>query len=650
MKKILRIDLDYNWVLTRIDDAKYPIEVLKDKFLKGKISKISESYLHLTLSVEENDYEKTKNKISSFFAYKYGKNNVYALRFSDSEPSEADKKAADKSASDVEEIVSLDDTLELVNVLVGAREYKSLIKELVSIAPEIQKNGAQDVFMSQSYLFSIGDGCGLSTYLSILARIVNGLSLAKIAAETPVLEVSLEMSDKPKEDLATASEALTKFEDDDARVVCFDISKWIDKTDSEDFKNFMKNAQKASKKHVVVFRVPFVEKDVLNKVETSLKDISYIKTLAFPPFDATETKEIAKHDFEKYGMNVSSGAWEYIFKRIAQEKSDGKFYGLNTIKKIVKEIVYNKYVSVANGAKNTALISVNDAKKVCADSSDDSEGMAQLDKLVGCEKIKAQIQEIIAQIELSKAENGPDRPCLHLRFVGSPGTGKTTVARILGKILKEKGVLRIGNLYEYKGRDLCGQYIGETAPKTSGMCRDAYGSVLFIDEAYTLYRGDGNTRDYGVEAIDTLISEMENHKNDLVVIMAGYTDDMEMLMEANRGLKSRMPYTIEFPNFTRTQLFEIYKSMASNKFKVASDLYPVVEEYFSKLSDEVIGSKKFSNARFVRNLFERTWAKAAMRSQLEGQNSVTLCACDFNNAASEKDFAFKTEKKIKLGF
>ncbi len=656
MKKTLRIELDYKWVLTRIDDAKYPVEVLKDRFVKGKIEKISESYLHLTLSVDENDYEKTKNKISSFFAQKYGKSNLSALSFSDCEPNTDDEsgksqgKAHSDNSGNTQDPRTIDDTLELVNTLVGAQEFKSLIKELVAIAPEVVKNNAQDVFMSQSYLFSVGDGCGLTTYLEILALAINDLSLAKMTPIAPVKEYKIKMTDKPKDDLNEASDVIGKIENDEASVICFDISKWIDKTDSEDFKKLLKDVQKASENHVIVFRVPFVDKDVLSRVENSLKDVAYIKTLSFPPFDRAETKEIAKRDFEKYDMKMSDNAWEYFFKRIAKEKSDGKFYGLNTIKKVVKESVYKKYVAVANGAKNATLIGTNDAKKICGTLADESEGMAQLDQLVGCEKIKARIEEIIAQIRLSKAENGPDRPCLHMRFVGNPGTGKTTVARILGKILKEKGVLRIGNLYEYKGRDFCGQYIGETAPKTSGMCRDAYGSVLFIDEAYSLYRGDDNMRDYGVEAIDTLISEMENHKDDLVVIMAGYTDDMEKLMDANRGLKSRMPYTIEFPNFTREQLFEIYKSMSAKKFKVADDLYPVVQKYFDNLSDDVLNSKKFSNARFVRNLFERTWAKAAMRSQLEGQKTVTLCAIDFNNAASEKDFAFQIEKKIKLGF
>ena len=237
-----------------------------------------------------------------------------------------------------------------------------------------------------------------------------------------------------------------------------------------------------------------------------------------------------------------------------------------------------------------------------------------------------------------------------MRFVGNPGTGKTTVARIIGKILKERGVLRIGNFYEYAGRDFCGRYVGETAPKTASICRDAYGSVLFIDEAYSLYRGDDNSRDYGREALDTLIAEMENHRNDFVVIMAGYTDDMDKLMGGNMGLASRMPYTIEFPNFTREQLYEIFESMVKARFKYDKQLLNVAHEYFNNLPDEIIQAKEFSNARFVRNLFERTWAKAAMRCQLNGRQNIVLTKEDFEHASSDKEFAVKATKKTRIGF
>lgn len=655
MKKVLCIELSYTWVLTRIDDSKYPIETIKEKLLRGnKYNVVSESYVHLTLETNESDIEKIKARVTSIFTQKYGKENLDALSFSDRDKFADDESTDISEDEDVdveeEESAPLGDVLERIETLVGAKEFKDFVKEIVKLAPEIKKKHSQDVFMSQSYLFSIGDGGGLTTYLESFATLIDVLGLASMSALSPVAEIKLDLTGKPVDDLSPVYEILSNGDAELVRVLCIDISKWIDKTDTEVFKKLLKDLQKASDKFIFAFRVPFVDKDVLGRVATSLNDLMSVRVLSIPPFDNVQTKEIARRDLQNYGLEMSVAAWQCFFERIAEEKRDGKFYGLNTIKKVVKELVYKKQVALSNGAKDATIIGVKDARKICSYKDDKGEGMAQLDKLVGCEQIKRQIEEILAQIELAKTQNGLEKPCLHMRFVGSPGTGKTTVARILGKILKEKEVLRIGNLYEYKGRDFCGQYIGETAPKTSGMCRDAYGSVLFIDEAYSLYRGDDNSRDYGIEAIDTLISEMENHKDDLVVIMAGYTDDMEKLMDGNRGLKSRMPYTIEFPNFTREQLFEIYKSMASGKFKTADDLYPTVKTYFEGLSDEVLNSKNFSNARFVRNLFERTWAKAAMRCQLEGQKSVALCASDFTNAASEKDFAFQIEKKIKLGF
>ena len=147
-----------------------------------------------------------------------------------------------------------------------------------------------------------------------------------------------------------------------------------------------------------------------------------------------------------------------------------------------------------------------------------------------------------------------------------------------------------------------------------------------------------------------LIAEMENHRSDLVVIMAGYTDEMQTLMRGNAGLASRMPYILEFPNFTREELYQIFLSMTSSKFKAEKETLECAKAYFESIPDSVLQSKEFSNARFVRNLYERTWAKAVMRCQLEKKKNITLTKDDFERSVADKEFKFNEKKKNRLGF
>ncbi|MCR4587288.1 MAG: AAA family ATPase, partial [Lachnospiraceae bacterium] len=276
--------------------------------------------------------------------------------------------------------------------------------------------------------------------------------------------------------------------------------------------------------------------------------------------------------------------------------------------------------------------------------------------MIGIEGVKEKIEEIVASIEMQKkmAEEKGDiatHSCIHMRFVGNPGTGKTTVARIIGRMLKEKGLLRIGNFYEVGRKDLCGRYVGETAPKTAAVCRNAYGSVLFIDEAYSLYRGNADRYDYGREAIDTLIAEMENHKDDMVVIMAGYPDDINTLMEANQGLEGRMPYLLEFPSYNEEELYQIFMKFVGDT-KVNEDFGPAVRKFIDSVDKERREAKDFSNGRFVRNLYDRIWAKAAMRCRIDGEKEIILSANDVERATTEKEFAdlMSAKKTSTFGF
>jgi len=229
-----------------------------------------------------------------------------------------------------------------------------------------------------------------------------------------------------------------------------------------------------------------------------------------------------------------------------------------------------------------------------------------------------------------------------MMFTGNPGTGKTTVARILAQLMKEEGVLRKGYFYEITGRSLCGRYVGETAPKTSTYCRDAYGSVLFIDEAYSLNQGEG--RDYGKEAVQTLIAEMENHRDDFCVIMAGYKDEMMQLLEVNPGLESRIPYVIDFPNYGREELEQIFFSMVNGNLAYEEGLKETVHNFFQSIPDEIMEDKTFSNARLVRNLFERAWGKAAYRRNLSGQQEFVILREDLISATEEDEFKKLLEK------
>ena len=671
MKKKLTVELDGAWVLSHRDDEVLPVDAIESRLKAVDGLELKNSTL-VSLDVLFDDdkisAEQVEGNIKSLFAEIYSEVNadeilsVQTEDYDGEEPDLIDKaldairrysgtqSEKDGESDDLQPEKDGEDALTKIDALVGAAEFKALAREIADVAPEIRRTGTYEVFLNRSYLFSIGDGSGLTTYLTLLAQLAGELGLCRMSS-SPVCEEKLDAFREGMEPFGDALRVLANGNRRSVRVLCIDISEWLDNTDNRFFKQFLRMVEKRSDEFIVVFRVPFVDKDVLARLRFSLNDLLNVRAVSFPPLNRSEIKDFAEAEFGRFSFGLTRTAWDCFFERISEEKSDGKFYGINTIKKVVKELVYYKQLQNARTNKTDTVIGKNEARNLCegADNSGLS-GYEMLSKLVGSEDIKKRVEEIIAQIELAMADDSIERPCIHMRFVGNPGTGKTTVARIIGKILKEKGVLRIGNFYEYAGRDFCGRYIGETAPKTASICRDAYGSVLFIDEAYSLYRGDDNSRDYGREALDTLIAEMENHRNDFVVIMAGYTDDMNKLMEGNLGLASRMPYTIEFPNFTRAQLYEIFASMVKEKFSCDDRLLPAAQKYFAELPDGIIGAKEFSNARYVRNLFERTWAKAAMRCQLNGKRSIVLTKDDFEQASADKEFAVKVPKKTRIGF
>lgn len=238
----------------------------------------------------------------------------------------------------------------------------------------------------------------------------------------------------------------------------------------------------------------------------------------------------------------------------------------------------------------------------------------QLDRLVGMDKIKEFIKEIYAWLEIGKQRRAAglsaEQQVLHMIFSGSPGTGKTTVARILSRLLKEMGVLSKGHLIEVERADLVGEYIGHTAQKTREHVRRALGGVLFIDEAYSLARG--GEKDFGKEAVDTMVKSMEDYKNDFILILAGYPNEMDAFLRLNPGLPSRFPIHLHFPDFKLDELMKIAEQMLQEREYFLSR--PAKDKLRNHLQQQLhLAKDGFGNARYVRNLIEKSIRNQAVR-------------------------------------
>lgn len=238
----------------------------------------------------------------------------------------------------------------------------------------------------------------------------------------------------------------------------------------------------------------------------------------------------------------------------------------------------------------------------------------ELDRLVGLDCVKEVVYEIYALIKVNQMREqaglSRSQQMYHMVFKGNPGTGKTTVARIVGKLFRSLNMLEKGHLIEAERADLVGEYIGHTAQKTRELIKKAMGGVLFIDEAYSLARG--GHRDFGKEAVEVLVKAMEDYKDRFVLILAGYPQEMDRFLRMNPGLPSRVPIHIDFPDYTVDELIQIAMNMAKE------NEYTMLPQTVMKLKHHLIeakakGKEDFSNARYVRNLIEKSIRYQAVR-------------------------------------
>ena len=552
-----------------------------------------------------------------------------------------------------------------------SKELAGYVRELAAVIPTLQRMGVEQTLWHQHLLLAVEAGYGRSEFLSSLAKLYKAFGLIKEVVPGKTVREYILLA-KGKEQAAdgyrvtwdtvleTAQDMRRTTEKNGIvkAILYVDVSAWQSRLADADVKSRLRRLNALCGSFLVVFRVPFLEGHVLQNAADDLNDILNVRTISVPPTTIDDMTDYAREALAANSFQLAEDADGAFEQWLLHEKVDDSFFGYKTVDKMVQRVIYEKALSNCRNGAVDRVIGRADMRALTACPDPDGSPSEELARMVGMDAVARQLKEVTVQIQTQKEllANGKKvpRPAIHMLFTGNPGTGKTTVARIAARMMREAGILRKGHIVEVKGRDLCGQYIGDIAPKTSAICRDAYGSVLFIDEAYSLFRDEySSSRDYGREAMDTLVAEMENHRDDFCVIMAGYKDEMEAMLKGNAGLKSRIPYEIEFPNYTRDDLERIFFSMLDGTFDYEEGLREAVHDFFAKVPEETFESKEFSNARFVRNLYERTWGKAAYRRSMENGGTLRILKSDLAGAAADKEFKNLIEKGVErrtIGF
>lgn len=401
-----------------------------------------------------------------------------------------------------------------------------------------------------------------------------------------------------------------------------------------------------------------IKNKLLNVLETSILDYSNIDGITTIITDTTKQKidELFANnstlrdkifDFELYTTSESSQeVYQKILDSLRKDYILTADFEINLLDYVTE--TYNKttlsapeYVVAVTEKilfNKTQEAITSDAIPPFERNKSINEIFKDLNSLVGLNNVKTMLKDLVSLIQF-KNKAGNDIKIkdtnLHMVFLGNPGTGKTTVARMISEILYNLDYIEQNKLVEVSAKDLIGQYVGQTAPKTMSVIERALGGVLFIDEAYSLASKPGNNSSFNDECIATLIQAMENYRDNLVVIFAGYSKEMDAFLKSNSGIVSRIGYTMEFKDYTVNELITILKSMFEKSgFVINDDAIEKAKQIILEFKD----TEGFGNARFVRNLYEKSVIKHASNVQNETSKEAikTITANDINTEGLKK--------------
>lgn len=515
----------------------------------------------------------------------------------------------------------LDDMIGLGSIKEKVREYSNYLK---FIALRKEKGVSDNEHINLHAVFKGNPGTGKTTVARMLGRIYKELGLLKkghvheVDRGDLVAEFIGQTAPKTKEAIKKAKDGILFIDE------AYSLARKDD--DSKDFGKeaieiLLKELSDAQDIAIIVAGYP-TEMNTFLESNPGLKS-RFNMTYDFPDYIPQELIKIAEYACDKRGVKLSKDASENLYKHLVDAYRDrDKFFGnARMVNSLIDEFKMNLGLRVMKTkdpkqltVESLSTIEKDDIEKAYLKHKGDvadipideellKESVQKLKKLTGLAQVKADIDELIKLVRYYKetGKNPREIFSLHSVFTGNPGTGKTTVARILAQIYKALGILERGHLVECDRQSLVGGYIGQTAIKTAELVDKAMGGVLFIDEAYALTEGGGN--DYGKEAVETLLKRMEDQRGKFIVIAAGYTQNMERFLEANPGLKSRFDRTFKFEDFNPEELLGIaIQQLADHNITpddAAKNQLKAYIEYLYKKRD-----KYFGNGRAVRKVIE----------------------------------------------
>lgn len=525
------------------------------------------------------------------------------------------------------EAPTLDEALAELDALVGLDSVKAEVRKIantVKIAQARKAAGMKTAPMSYHMVFTGNPGTGKTTVARIMAKIFHALGLLEKG----------HLVETDRAGLVSGYQGQTGIKVNEVVDTALGGVLFVDEayslTDSGKQDTYGKEAIAALLKRmeddrdrliVIVAGYTDEMRDFIN-ANPGLKS-RFNRYIEFPDYSAAELAEMFRRNVRKNQYRLAPDAEEALDKTMADltKRRDRQFGNGRFVRNLFEKAVERQSERLASATdvsdEDLAVLTLADLKmEKPADPGRPKleDALAELDGLVGMEPVKEEVRKLAAYCKLAKEREAQGLEVAsmsyHFVFTGNPGTGKTTVARIIAKIFRALGILERGHLVETDRSGLVADYMGQTATKTNKKIDEAVGGILFIDEAYALV-GEGNDA-YGKEALTTLLKRMEDERERLVVIVAGYTEEMDKFMEANSGLQSRFARRLEFPDYSAPDLAEMFRRMAAkNKYVLSADSEKWLDKAIALWT--LNRDRKFGNGRYVRNLFEKTLERQALR-------------------------------------